>query len=128
MMVSLQELKRKFILKIDPDKKVCSSEIKLRQFGSIIWDVVSQISLANQNNVTLDVQGLYLDMNLKRPTVIRILGVLESIGVVKRRRSKSDSRRVVLELSTHGATAFSQVLHDLKSLIEGRTKSEIGCR
>jgi len=113
LMNQLQELRRKFLVReVDSSDFVGRGGSRIRQNAGLVWDVLCKIRLEEILEHELDLKSLSLDLDITHPTLIRLLGRLESADAIRRNRNSRDSRRTSIRLDDKFRDKFDQCVLD----------------
>ncbi len=125
--IVINDLRKNFVFQELMGKdQLCPGDSRLRQKAGLIWEVVCHIRHAELRGHTLGLQCLYLEIGMPRPTLTRLLELLERCDVLRRRRDQQDTRRTLINLRTGFRERFDDCVETMITTLDARHQERIG--
>jgi hypothetical protein len=125
--IAINDLRKDFVFQeLMAKGHLWQGESRLRQKAGLIWEVVCHIRHAELRGRTLGLQALYLEIGMTRPTLTRLLELLEKCDVLLRRRDHQDTRRTLINLRTGFRQRFDNCVESMIATHNDRHQERIG--
>jgi DNA-binding MarR family transcriptional regulator len=85
-------------------------------FSDPAWDILLEVFIAEVAHTRLAVSSLGLDTEIAHATAFRWVGVLDSMGLIKRTQDPEDKRRNWVNLTSEGLRIMRTLFRDDRSV------------